>query len=238
MGQCLPCSPAPAWEVRWGAGWSVPAQCGGVRWPGCALAQHQPCSGSGCDTRWPAWQGWGCCRAASAPPAPSFLPGSRLFEYRGRVSPVPRVVPVKRPRVTIPLVRRVKATLPVKLFARSAAIANSSAKLKREYLHGVQQDGVETGVNMDLPSPGVHPWGQMLSGKNLKKNPKTSGNNSPSEGLSEANRLQTQQGKVQVQPKCAKSWCQPPQRAWTTGTQAFLGAYDHQQPPQLSLPMQ
>uniref|UniRef100_A0A8B9IPA6 RALY heterogeneous nuclear ribonucleoprotein n=1 Tax=Anser cygnoides TaxID=8845 RepID=A0A8B9IPA6_ANSCY len=54
----------------------------------------------------------------------------RLFEYRGRVSPVPRVVPVKRPRVTIPLVRRVKATLPVKLFSRSAAIANSSAKLK------------------------------------------------------------------------------------------------------------
>ncbi|NWW68067.1 RALY protein, partial [Ifrita kowaldi] len=54
----------------------------------------------------------------------------RIFEYRGRVSPVPRVVPVKRPRVTIPLVRRVKATLPVKLFARSAAIANSSARLK------------------------------------------------------------------------------------------------------------
>ncbi|NWS27141.1 RALY protein, partial [Polioptila caerulea] len=54
----------------------------------------------------------------------------RIFEYRGRVSPVPRVVPVKRPRVTIPLVRRVKATLPVKLFARSAAIASSSARLK------------------------------------------------------------------------------------------------------------
>ncbi|NWI14938.1 RALY protein, partial [Crypturellus soui] len=54
----------------------------------------------------------------------------RLFEYRGRVSPVPRVVPVKRPRVTLPIVRRVKAALPVKLFARSAAIANSSAKLK------------------------------------------------------------------------------------------------------------
>ncbi|KFV70416.1 RNA-binding protein Raly, partial [Dryobates pubescens] len=30
----------------------------------------------------------------------------RLFDYRGRVSPVPRVVPVKRPRVTLPLVRR------------------------------------------------------------------------------------------------------------------------------------
>lgn len=67
-------------------------------------------------------------------PHPS--PLSRLFEYRGRVSPVPRVVPVKRPRVTIPLVRRVKATLPVKLFARSAAIANSSAKLKRESVRG------------------------------------------------------------------------------------------------------
>lgn len=116
--------------------------------------------------------GLGVLPGCFSPPAPSFLPGSRLFEYRGRVSPVPRVVPVKRPRVTIPLVRRVKATLPVKLFARSAAIANSSAKLKREYLHGVQQDGVETGVNVDLPSPGVHPWGQMLSGKNLKKNQK------------------------------------------------------------------
>ncbi|KAG8131854.1 hypothetical protein E2320_009756 [Naja naja] len=40
------------------------------------------------------------------------------------------MVPVKRPRVTIPLVRRVKATIPVKLFARSAALVNSSAKLK------------------------------------------------------------------------------------------------------------
>ncbi|XP_043946187.1 RNA-binding protein Raly [Protopterus annectens] len=54
----------------------------------------------------------------------------RLFEYRGRISPVPRVVPVKRPRVTVPLVRRVKATIPVKLLARSAVIANNSSKLK------------------------------------------------------------------------------------------------------------
>ncbi|KAM9260208.1 LOW QUALITY PROTEIN: RNA-binding protein Raly [Cariama cristata] len=88
----------------------------------------------------------------------------RLFEYRGRVSPVPRVVPVKRPRVTIPLVRRVKATLPVKLFARSAAIANSSAKLKRP----------------DAPR------------ENLKKT-NASGNNSPSKGLSEARRLGVRQ---------------------------------------------
>ncbi|XP_074068242.1 RNA-binding protein Raly isoform X5 [Macrotis lagotis] len=52
-----------------------------------------------------------------------------LFEPRGRLSPVPRVVPVKRPRVTIPLVRRIKATLPVRLFARSTT-SNSSTKLK------------------------------------------------------------------------------------------------------------
>ncbi|XP_004697990.1 RNA-binding protein Raly isoform X2 [Echinops telfairi] len=56
----------------------------------------------------------------------------RLFDYRGRLSPVPvpRAVPVKRPRVTVPLVRRVKTTIPVKLFARSTAISSGSAKIK------------------------------------------------------------------------------------------------------------
>ncbi|NXV49931.1 RALY protein, partial [Uria aalge] len=103
----------------------------------------------------------------------------RLFEYRGRVSPVPRVVPVKRPRVTIPLVRRVKATLPVKLFARSAAIANSSAKLKREYVLGVgvQLDGTEPGVLMDLlvirlrpsPPPAPDPGGLALALTEVRK---------------------------------------------------------------------
>lgn len=56
----------------------------------------------------------------------------RLFDYRGRLSPVPvpRAVPVKRPRVTVPLVRRVKTTIPVKLFARSTAITTGSTKIK------------------------------------------------------------------------------------------------------------
>uniref|UniRef100_A0A8D2ZGE7 RALY heterogeneous nuclear ribonucleoprotein n=1 Tax=Scophthalmus maximus TaxID=52904 RepID=A0A8D2ZGE7_SCOMX len=49
----------------------------------------------------------------------------RLFEFRGRVSPVPRVVPVKRPRVAVPLVRRVKS-LPVKLLARNASVLPTS----------------------------------------------------------------------------------------------------------------
>ncbi|XP_061076188.1 RNA-binding protein Raly [Conger conger] len=53
----------------------------------------------------------------------------RLFEYRGRVSPVPRVLPGKRPRVAMPLVRRVKS-LPVKLLSRSSVIPNSSVKQK------------------------------------------------------------------------------------------------------------
>ncbi|XP_053308812.1 RNA-binding protein Raly [Spea bombifrons] len=54
----------------------------------------------------------------------------RLFEYRGRVSPAPRAAPAKRPRVTVPLVRRVKSALPVKLLARSAAITGNAARLK------------------------------------------------------------------------------------------------------------
>ncbi|XP_037831279.1 RNA-binding protein Raly isoform X1 [Kryptolebias marmoratus] len=51
----------------------------------------------------------------------------RLFEFRGRVSPVPRVVPVKRPRVALPLVRRVKP-LPVKVLASVLPATNGTKK--------------------------------------------------------------------------------------------------------------
>lgn len=132
MGQGLPCRVAPAGgEVGCRVVQPSPVQWGPVARP--------------CPSSPPALLGFrlrhllavtaglgGGAAGLPQPPHPP-PPCSRLFEYRGRVSPVPRVVPVKRPRVTIPLVRRVKATLPVKLFARSAAIANSSAKLKREY---------------------------------------------------------------------------------------------------------
>uniref|UniRef100_A0A3Q3QDB0 RRM domain-containing protein n=1 Tax=Monopterus albus TaxID=43700 RepID=A0A3Q3QDB0_MONAL len=56
----------------------------------------------------------------------------RLFEYRGRVSSVPRVVPVKRPRVAVPLVRRVKS-LPVKLLARNASVLPASNGNKQRF---------------------------------------------------------------------------------------------------------
>ncbi|NWH76915.1 RALY protein, partial [Piaya cayana] len=122
----------------------------------------------------------------------------RLFEYRGRVSPVPRVVPVKRPRVTIPLVRRVKATLPVKLFARSAAIANSSAKLKLkcselqtikteltqiksniDALLGrleqiAEEQKLSTGQLQPLPAPAPHPAGLALALTEARKKAESS----------------------------------------------------------------
>ena len=85
-----------------------------------------------------------CWSKATVPPAGhrpccSLWPicSHRLFDYRGRLSPVPvpRAVPVKRPRVTVPLVRRVKTTIPVKLFARSTAITTGTAKVKCECLY-------------------------------------------------------------------------------------------------------
>ncbi|KAI1899930.1 hypothetical protein AGOR_G00066980 [Albula goreensis] len=74
----------------------------------------------------------------------------RLFEYRGRVSPVPRVVPVKRPRVALPLVRRVKS-LPVKLLSRSSVIPNSSVKkpMKTNELQAIKLELTQIKSNID-----------------------------------------------------------------------------------------
>ncbi|XP_032369660.1 RNA-binding protein Raly isoform X2 [Etheostoma spectabile] len=76
----------------------------------------------------------------------------RLFEYHGRVSPVPRVVPVKRPRVAMPLVRRVKS-LPVKLLARNASVLPTSngnkQRLKGAELQAIKSELTQIKVNIE-----------------------------------------------------------------------------------------
>uniref|UniRef100_A0A3Q2W1T2 RALY heterogeneous nuclear ribonucleoprotein n=1 Tax=Haplochromis burtoni TaxID=8153 RepID=A0A3Q2W1T2_HAPBU len=72
----------------------------------------------------------------------------RLFEYRGRVSPVPRVVPVKRPRVAVPLVRRVKS-LPVKLLACNASILPTSNAVKGTELQAIKSELTQIKANIE-----------------------------------------------------------------------------------------
>uniref|UniRef100_A0A1A8PYY7 RNA binding protein, autoantigenic (HnRNP-associated with lethal yellow homolog) n=1 Tax=Nothobranchius rachovii TaxID=451742 RepID=A0A1A8PYY7_9TELE len=66
----------------------------------------------------------------------------RLFEFRSRVSPVPRVVPVKRPRVAVPLVRRVKP-LPVKACNASILPATNGTK-KRSAGKGTELQAIKS----------------------------------------------------------------------------------------------
>ncbi|XP_034076609.1 RNA-binding protein Raly [Gymnodraco acuticeps] len=65
----------------------------------------------------------------------------RLFD--GRVSPVPRVVPVKRPRVAMPLVRRVKS-LPVKLLARNPGVLPTSNGNKQKSGRGAELQAIKS----------------------------------------------------------------------------------------------
>ncbi|XP_008300803.1 RNA-binding protein Raly-like, partial [Stegastes partitus] len=75
-----------------------------------------------------------------------------LFEYHGRVSPVPRVVPVKRPRVAVPLLRRVKS-LPVKLLARNASVLPTSngnkQRLKGTELQAIKSELTQIKANIE-----------------------------------------------------------------------------------------
>ncbi|KAK0133004.1 RNA-binding protein Raly [Merluccius polli] len=76
----------------------------------------------------------------------------RLFEYRGRVSPpVPRGVPAKRPRVAVPLVRRVKS-LPVKLLSRNTSVlptSNNKHKLRGLELQAIKSELTQIKTNIE-----------------------------------------------------------------------------------------
>ncbi|XP_072133549.1 RNA-binding protein Raly [Mobula birostris] len=54
----------------------------------------------------------------------------RMHEFSSRPSLVPRAVPVKRPRVIVPVLRRGKSGIPLKLMSRSTSGAKNTTKLK------------------------------------------------------------------------------------------------------------
>ncbi|KAM3622216.1 uncharacterized protein V6R79_021948 [Siganus canaliculatus] len=72
----------------------------------------------------------------------------RLFQYRGRVSPVPRVAPVKRPRVSVPLVRRVKS-LPVKLLTRSSNGSRHRTAVRGSELQAIKSELTQIKSNIE-----------------------------------------------------------------------------------------
>nr|XP_040060713.1 RNA-binding protein Raly isoform X1 [Gasterosteus aculeatus aculeatus] len=75
----------------------------------------------------------------------------RLFEYHGRVSPVPRALPVKRPRAALPLVRRVKS-LPVRLLSRNASIfpaSNKQRPVKGAELQAIKAELTQIKTNIE-----------------------------------------------------------------------------------------
>ncbi|XP_036840318.1 RNA-binding protein Raly-like [Oncorhynchus mykiss] len=73
----------------------------------------------------------------------------RLFEYWGRVSPVPRIVPVKWPHMAMPLVRQVNY-LPAKLLARTSLLPSSiKQKCKFLQLQAIQSELTQFKFNID-----------------------------------------------------------------------------------------
>ncbi|KAG7472907.1 hypothetical protein MATL_G00113590 [Megalops atlanticus] len=69
----------------------------------------------------------------------------RLFDYRGRASPVPRGVPVKRPRVAAPLLRRVRS------LSRSPALGSRSVRhrLKCSELQAIRAELAQIKANIE-----------------------------------------------------------------------------------------
>ncbi|XP_042188227.1 RNA-binding Raly-like protein isoform X2 [Callorhinchus milii] len=68
---------------------------------------------------------------------------NRMFDYHGRVPPPPRaVIPIKRPRVTIPVTRRGKGGFPMKGGPRSTITGTATAgpKLKSDELQTIKKE--------------------------------------------------------------------------------------------------
>ncbi|XP_069778139.1 RNA-binding Raly-like protein isoform X3 [Narcine bancroftii] len=68
---------------------------------------------------------------------------SRMFDYHGRVPPPPRaIIPIKRPRITIPVTRRGKGGFPMKGGPRSTITGTASAgpKLKSDELQTIKKE--------------------------------------------------------------------------------------------------
>ncbi|XP_072118175.1 RNA-binding Raly-like protein isoform X3 [Mobula birostris] len=68
---------------------------------------------------------------------------SRMFDYHGRVPPPPRaVIPIKRPRITIPVTRRGKGGFPMKGGPRSTitGTASTGPKLKSDELQTIKKE--------------------------------------------------------------------------------------------------
>ncbi|XP_038659661.1 RNA-binding protein Raly isoform X2 [Scyliorhinus canicula] len=75
----------------------------------------------------------------------------RMHEYSSRPSLIPRAIPVKRSRVIIPVLRRGKSGIPLKLMARSTTVTKNSAKLKLKSneLHRIKVELTQIKSNID-----------------------------------------------------------------------------------------